>query len=157
MDVAALILWILTAAGGYVLLGTWLAKGGTGSAGSNFPSGLVFGHLLLATAGLLLWIVYVGTDRNGVGWLAFAALLIVALLGFTMFARWIPLHRGTSRHGATVGGTGTSSGTATAATATMTTAVAEPAERHFPVPVVVGHGLLAAATLVLVLLTMIGS
>jgi hypothetical protein len=43
------------------------------------------------------------------------------------------------------------------ATAPASTAVAEgPAERHFPVPIVAGHGLLAATTLVLVLLTMLG-
>ncbi|WP_438483751.1 DUF2231 domain-containing protein [Streptomyces sp. S186] len=32
----------------------------------------------------------------------------------------------------------------------------EPAERHFPVPVVAGHGLFAVATVVLVLLTALG-
>jgi hypothetical protein len=42
------------------------------------------------------------------------------------------------------------------ATSTTTTSVQAPAERHFPVPIVVGHGLLAATTLVLVLLTMLG-
>jgi hypothetical protein len=155
VDVAALILWILTAAGGYVLLATWLSKGGADSAGSNFPSALVFGHLLLATAGLLLWIIYVATSRTGVGWLAFAVLALVALLGFTMFARWLPNFRGAGRHGAGDSTAGTGSGTAGAPVATMTTAIAEPAERHFPVPVVAGHGLLAAATLVLVLLTML--
>jgi hypothetical protein len=31
-----------------------------------------------------------------------------------------------------------------------------PAERHFPAPVVAGHGLLAVATLLLVILTAVG-
>jgi hypothetical protein len=31
-----------------------------------------------------------------------------------------------------------------------------PAERHFPIPVVVGHGLLAVTTLILVLVTAMG-
>lgn len=64
MDVAALVLWILTAGGGFYLLGTWIAKGGgrPEGAGSNFPPALIFGHLLLAAAGLVLWIVYVAAD-----------------------------------------------------------------------------------------------
>jgi hypothetical protein len=36
------------------------------------------------------------------------------------------------------------------------TGEAAPAERHIPVPAVVGHGLLAVITLVLVLLTALG-
>lgn len=133
MDIAALILWILTAGGGFVLLGTWVAKGGTRSqpagAGSRFPPALIFGHFLLAAAGLVLWIVYVATDKNALAWIAFVLLAVVALMGFAMFARWLPSYR--------AAGTGGSTG---------------PAERHFPVPVVAGHGLLAATTLVLVLL-----
>lgn len=57
MDVAALILWILTAGGGFVLLAKWISKGGArrGGAGSRFPVPLIFGHFLLAAAGLVLW------------------------------------------------------------------------------------------------------
>lgn len=139
MDIAALIVWILTAGGGFVLLGTWVANGGTRSqpagAGSRFPPALIFGHFLLAAAGLVLWIVYVATDKNALAWVSFVLLVVVALMGFTMFARWLPTYRAA----------GTTSGT----TGSDTTG---PAERHFPVPVVAGHGLLAAATLVLVLL-----
>ena len=54
------------------------------------------------------------------------ALLPVAVLGFTMLARWLG-----SRRRATP-------------------------ESRFPVPVVIGHGLFAATTLVLVLLTALG-
>lgn len=145
MDVAALVLWLVTAGGGFVLLGTWLAKGGlrqqeTGT--SRFPPALIFGHFLLAAAGLVVWIVFLASDESsGLAWTAFVLLLPVALLGFTMLARW---WRGRSAplmaepHG-TLG------------------AAAEPvaAEQRFPVPVVVAHGLLAVVTLVLVLLTAI--
>ena len=75
MDVAALIAWLLTAAGGFVLLGTWIAKGGhrPDAAARAVPPALVFGHFLLAAAGLVLWIVYVAADSDGLTWVAFAS------------------------------------------------------------------------------------
>ena len=94
----------------------------------------------------MLWIVYVVNDSSGLAWTAFVLLAIVALLGFTMFARWLPIYR--SRQAAVSASpspTGTVVGTA-----------GGPAERHFPVPIVFGHGLLAATTLVLVLLSALG-
>lgn len=54
MDTAALIAWIVTAGGGFYLIGTWLAKGGIKQQRSNttrFSPGLVFGHPLLAATG----------------------------------------------------------------------------------------------------------
>ena len=93
MDVAALITWLITAVGGFILLGTWIAKGGHRrdvARPSRLPPGVVFGHFLLAAAGLVLWIIYVAADSGGVGWAAFAAVAVTALLGFTMFFRWLP-------------------------------------------------------------------
>jgi hypothetical protein len=142
VDIAALIVWIITAGGGFYLLGTWLAKGGArpqpAGAGSHFPPALIFGHFLLAAAGLVVWIIYVATDKRALAWAAFVIVLVVALLGFTMLARWIPTYRTT--RSAPVG-------------STAGTAAAGPAERHFPLAAVAGHGVLAATTLVLVLLT----
>jgi len=144
VDVAALILWILTAGGGFVLLGTWVAKGGArhqpAGAGSRFPPALILGHFLLAAAGLVLWIIYVATDTSALAWVAFVLLAVVALMGFTMFARWIPSYRA-----------------ARATTAAGAAADTGPAERHFPVSIVAAHGLLAATTLVLVLLAALSS
>ena len=134
MDVAALIAWLLTAAGGFVLLGTWIAKGGHRPGDgrpSRFPPGLVFGHFLVAAAGLVLWIVYLAADSDGLSWVAFAVVAVAALLGFGLLARWLPQVRGR-------------------AVPTGDTTVT--AEAQFPVPVVVVHGLLGATTLVLVLL-----
>jgi hypothetical protein len=150
VDVAALILWILTAGGGFVLLATWIAKGGArrDRAGSRFPVPLIFGHFLLAAVGLILWIVYVAADKDAVGWTAFVLLAIVALMGFTMLARWIPTFQAQRRALASVG--------AAAPAPDHAAETDGPAERHFPVPIVAGHGLLAATTLVLVLLTMVG-
>jgi hypothetical protein len=127
MAVAALITWLVTAAGGFLMLGRWIARGGhRPGSGSRLAPGLVFGHFGLAVLGLLVWIGYLATDRGLLAWLAFVLLLPVALLGFTMLARWLP-----ARHG-------------------------DHAESRFPVPVVAGHGLFAVATVLLVLLSALG-
>jgi hypothetical protein len=134
VDIAALIVWILTAGGGFYLLATWIGKGGVrpGATGtpSRFPPGLIFGHFGLAVVGLILWIVFVAGGSSAVAWISFVVLLAVATLGFTMLTRWVPTFRAT--HG-------------------QAAAVADgPPERHFPVPTVAAHGLLAATTLVIV-------
>jgi hypothetical protein len=138
MDIAALVAWVVTALGGFVLLARWIAHGGLRgqrTKTSRFPAPLVFGHFLLAAAGLVVWIVYLAADRAVLAWTAFGILAAVALLGFTMFARWIPVHR------AAVPGAAPES---------------TPPEGQLPVPVVVAHGFLGAATLVLVLLAALG-
>jgi hypothetical protein len=153
MDVAALIVWIITAAGGFYLLGTWITRGGArrGGSGSKFPPALIFGHFLLAAIGLVLWIVYVAADKKGIGWTAFGLLAVVALLGFTMFGRWLPTYRSTRR-----AATAAHAREATAPPASQATTATGPAERHFPVAIVLGHGVLAATTLVLVIVALVG-
>ncbi|MFF2204168.1 hypothetical protein [Streptomyces sp. NPDC058145] len=145
MDIAALITWVVTALGGFYMLGTWIQRGGlrqqrTGT--SRLPAPVVLGHFALAAIGLVVWIIYLVADRTVLAWTSFGLLLPVALLGFVMLARWLPVHRAAA--GAPPAATGP------AAEATV------PAERHFPVPVVLAHGLFAVATLVLVLLTALG-
>jgi hypothetical protein len=138
MEWAALIAWVLTAGGGFVLFSIWLARGGTRqqpAGGSRIRPPLIVSHFLLAAAGLVLWIVYVASDSDAAAWIAFAVLLAVAALGFTMFAIW-------SRQRRTAGG--------------AVASVDRPAEQHFPVAIVALHGLLGATTLVLVLLAAIG-
>jgi hypothetical protein len=133
---AALITWVLAAGGGFVLLSIWLARGGVREqrdAGNRIRTPQIMSHFLLAAAGLVLWIVYLVDGATALAWIAFAALLVVALLGFAMVAVWL---RRRSGGGATAPGA--------------------PAEQHFPLPVVGLHGALAAATLVLVLLTALG-
>jgi hypothetical protein len=149
MNVAALIAWIVTALGGFYLLATWVSRGGLrqGQSGvTRLHPSLVFGHFLLAAAGLIVWIVFLIAGSKPLAWVAFIILVPVALLGFTMFARWLGVVRARVPVAAPASG--------------PPSAVAEgglvPAERHLPVPVVVGHGLLAAATLVLVLLAALG-
>jgi manganese efflux pump family protein len=140
MKWAALITWVLTAGGGFVLLAIWLSRGGMrqqGEGGNRIRPPLIMSHFLLAAAGLVIWIIYVADDKDTLAWIAFAALLVVALLGFTMFAIWLQRRQGRG---------------AVAEAVTPNT----PAEQHFPVAIVGLHGLLAATTLVLVLLTAIG-
>ena len=94
MNIAALVAWILTAAGGFVMLAKWISHGGVRSPGtSRFPPGLIFSHFGLAAAGLVLWIIYLINDQDILAWVAFALLVIVALLGFTMLVRWLPGYR----------------------------------------------------------------
>lgn len=154
MEIAALVAWVLTAGGGFVLLARWIAAGGLrqqhGGA-TRFPAGLVFSHFVLAASGLVLWIIYLITDSDALAWIAVVLLVLVALLGFTMFARWLPSRRSATTAvgaGGTVG-RGGDAGPARASTD-------EPAERRLPVPVVAAHGVFAVTTLVLVLLSALG-
>jgi hypothetical protein len=139
MEWAALIAWVVTAAGGFVLLWIWLGRGGMQQGrepGTRIRPMLILSHFLLAATGLVIWIVFVVTDTDALAWVAFVLLLVVALLGFTMFAIWFQRRQQGTMRAAVDPGT--------------------PAEQHFPVSVVSLHGLLAATTLVLVFLTAIG-
>ncbi|PWI06907.1 hypothetical protein DIZ27_30350 [Streptomyces sp. NWU339] len=147
MDIAALITWVVTALGGFYMLGTWIRRGGIRqqqSGTSRLPAPVIFGHFALAAIGLVVWIVYVVAEKSALAWTSFGLLLPVALLGFVMLARWIPVHRDR-----------TTAGAPTAATVQGADGTV-PAERHFPVPVVLAHGLFAVVTLVLVLLAALG-
>jgi hypothetical protein len=149
MGIAALVLWILTAGGGFYLLAKWVAHGGhRRSSASRFPPALIFGHFLLAATGLVLWIVYLAVHNNPIGWAALIVLGVVALLGITMFAQWIPAYQ-RSRSTVAVGGG------ASAQTAGDNSGDTTP-EGSFPVAIVGAHGVLAVTTLILVVLTMVG-
>src|SRR3954468_3218540 len=144
MKWAALIAWVVTAGGGFVMLAIWLRNGGPSQQtqpGQRIRPPMIFGHFGLAAAGLVVWIIYVAADKKALAWVALAALVPVALLGFAMLAIWIQRRQGA----AAVATAGAPAGTGS-----------EPAEQSFPVPVVVLHGLLAVTTLVLVLLTAAG-
>src|ERR671931_481986 len=105
MKWAALITWVVTAGGGFVLLGLWLRGGGMSQAGRSgaIRPPLILTHFLLAASGLVLWIIYVASDSDALAWIAFALLLVVALLGFTMLAIWLQQRRAPTGVGATAG------------------------------------------------------
>ncbi|MFL5927885.1 MAG: hypothetical protein ACJ77E_13240 [Gaiellaceae bacterium] len=137
MDWAALITWVLTAGGGFVLLTIWLRNGGMEQRGSQrIRPAFILTHFALAATGLVLWIVYVATDSTTLAWIAFVLLLVVAVIGFAMFGIWLSQRRGR-------GGD-------------VAAANDRPAEQRFPTAVVGLHGLLAATTLVLVFLAAVG-
>ena len=135
MEWVALIAWVLTAGGGFILLSIWIARGGMQQQrepGQKIRPPLILSHFGLAATGLVLWIIYVASDSDALAWVAFAVLAVVAVLGWTMFAIWWQRRqRGQIDASA-------------------------PAEQHFPAPIVTLHGLLAVTTVVLVFLAAIG-
>jgi hypothetical protein len=137
MEWAALISWVLTAGGGFVLLAIWLGNGGMSQrAPGEIKPYLILSHFGLAAIGLVLWIIYVATDSDALAWIAFVMLLVVALLGFTMFAIWY------QRRNPSAG-------------VSPTPEAGAPAEQRFPVAIVGLHGLLAVVTVVLVFIATI--
>jgi hypothetical protein len=143
MSLAALLTYLVTATAGLYLLTIWLIEYDQEfqtAAATRLPVPVISAHALLAVTGLAVWGVYLLTDKSRLAWAAVLILLLVAVLGFTMAIRWIKVYR---THAAPAG---------RRAPARPTVATVPP-ERHFPVPVVIGHGVFAVATLTLVLLT----
>jgi uncharacterized membrane protein YhaH (DUF805 family) len=167
MDNAALVLWLLTAGGGLTMATIWLLRGGlrqrdevlelsyadvarvTDVAGdvpatrrSRLPVWMVSTHASLAVLGLFLWAFYVGhegEEGTGVGALpplVVTLLLVVASVGVLMVRRWRDDRRTLAAGGVPK--------------------AERPPEQRFPALVVAMHGLLAVATLALVLLTAVG-
>ena len=143
MEWAALIAWVVTAGGGFILLAIWLQRGGMRQSGPRrITPPLILSHFLLAAGGLVVWIIYLAADKDALAWIALAVLGVVAVLGWTMFFIWYAQrgrHATVEAHSASPGGV---------------PAVA--AEQHFPVAIVALHGLLAVTTVVLVLLAAAG-
>jgi len=99
MRVVALFTWFTTVFAGLYLLAVWLIEydiGTPGGAVSRLPKTVITGHVLLAASGLTAWIAYLIVNRAMLAWIALAALLAVALLGFTMLGRWIMVRRAIS-------------------------------------------------------------
>jgi hypothetical protein len=134
MAVAALGTWILTAGWGVYLLSRWLPRGVSGGRWALLPGRLIYGHVLLATVGLGTWIYYVHTENYRAGWASVLALSIVAALGYVRFVQWLPKY---GQHAAREQVPGS------------------PAARDFPYGAVLLHGMWAAVTLVLVLVTVL--
>jgi hypothetical protein len=132
VEIAALVAWILAGVAGIHLLSSWLETGGLrrqATKVTRYPSALVVGHPLIAGVGLVAWVLYVATTCEAYAWCAFATLVVVALMGFAMFTRWLVGQRG-GRH-------------------------ARGREQVFPSLAIAVHGVVAFATFVLVLLTAI--
>ncbi|MET9336244.1 hypothetical protein ACWENQ_12555 [Nonomuraea sp. NPDC004354] len=127
MGVVTVASWVLNALIGGYLLYLWLSGGGLRQQATKvtrFPVALIFSHPVLACSALACWVGYLVTGQRALAWLAFAVLSVAALLGFTMFTRWL----GAGRH-------------------------ARGAEQRFPLLAVLAHGVVGVTTFVLVLLS----
>jgi hypothetical protein len=143
MSLAALLTWIITAGAGLYLLTIWLIEYDgefQSAAATRLPVPVISAHALLAVAGLVVWGVYLITDTPRLALAAAATLVVVAALGLTMAVRWLAVYR--AHDSAAVRG--------------QRAGITVPPERNFPLPVVIGHGLFAVATLILVVVTAIG-
>jgi hypothetical protein len=145
MAVAALITWLLTAGVGLYLLAIWLIeydRDFQASKATRLPIPVISTHALLAVGGMVVWVAYLLVDDDALAWAAAFILIGVAALGMTMAVRWF-------QAGRAAGALSIRGNRAAPARDAV------PPERNFPVPVVIGHGVLAVATVILVVLTAI--
>ena len=166
MSLAALFSWLITVSGGLYLLVIWLIEYDhefQSGAATRLPVPVISTHALLAVTGLGLWGYYLFSDSTRLAWAAVAILAVVAVLGLLMAARWVVVYRTHRAPRVAVAATGMHSGAVSlfnpAATERFgagrdaSPQVGGPPERHFPLPVVIGHGIFATVTIVLVVLT----
>jgi hypothetical protein len=139
MNIAALFAWLLTVAGGLILLMIWIIEYDSefqSTAATRLPVPVISAHALLALGGLTVWFSYILIDQDRLAWISVAILGVVAALGVTMAARWVPVQRTYAKPGPS-----------------LASRRAVPPERNFPVPVVIAHGLLGFTTIILVVYT----
>jgi hypothetical protein len=157
MRFVALIVWFITALWGLYMLAVWLIENDAtrqGTAASRLPVPVILAHVTFAVTGLGVWVAYLLVDRPALAWTAVGILVAIALLGLSMFARWIPVYRMAGDEvsvpvGATVPGVpGAAPG--------MPSLREQPAEGSFPLLIVLAHGVFAVSTVVLVVLTALG-
>jgi hypothetical protein len=144
MGVAALISWFVTAFVGLYLLAVWLIENDVtqqGAARSRLPGPVILGHVLLALTGLVFWVIHLLFGAASWGWASVGVLVGIATLGLTMFTRWIPVHAAYVAAESTQG---------------RSAEFDFPAERAFPLSVVIIHGVLAVTTVTVVVLAMLG-
>jgi hypothetical protein len=149
LSLAALAAWIVTAVAGSYLLAGWLADGSLRrrfARATGLPPVIIISHVALAVAGLAAWIAFVAADVPVLAWIAVGLIVPVAGLGMATLVAALP-------EPAASGGPA-SPGPAPAARIAVTAA---PGHRQMPVTVIAVHGVLATATILLVLLAAIGA
>jgi len=138
LGLAALIAWIVTAAAGSYLLAGWLTAGGLRR--RRPTAGLVpvtvLSHFGFAVAGLGLWIAFVITGTRVLAWVGVGLIVLIAGLGMGALSAALPEP---GRNGVQPQADRRSSKAGT------------------PVAVIAVHGMLATATILLVLLAAIGA
>jgi manganese efflux pump family protein len=179
VDLAALAAWAVTAAAGTWLLAGWIAQGGlrrgyTRVAG--VPRAVIVGHFTLALTGLGIWIGFLATSVAALAWAAVAVVLSVAGLGMATLAGGLPEQRrpgdglpeqrrpgdgllepqpATTANPALAGAVAGATLRNAESAPERTAAIAVPAGK--PLAVIVLHGALASATILLVVLAAIGA
>jgi manganese efflux pump family protein len=156
MSLLALFIWIGTAAGGFFLLSVWLIeydKDLQPAYRSRLSVPLILAHALPAGGGIVAWGAYLIFGWAWLAWLAVTVLVIAVTVGLLMATRWLSVYRvkraqmryARARRGST------------AEFAALLAADEGPAERHFPLVLVLGHGALAATTVTLVVIVALKS
>jgi hypothetical protein len=146
---AALAAWLAAAlAGGYLLTGGRRPRlrqlRGLGIAG---------GHAGVATAGLCLWVAFMATGALALGWIDAVLTWVIAGLGMATLLGWLSTDATDPAEPAEPPGPVPAPAIATAGGPAVATSVSARA----PVLVIALHGTLAATTIVLVLLAVIGT
>jgi manganese efflux pump family protein len=148
LGLAALTAWFVTAAVGSYLLADWLATGGRRRrrpAASLVPI-TVFSHFGLAVTGLGLWIAFVITGTRALAWLGVGLIVLIAGLGMGALSAALSEPVRSARP----------AGPGPAALG-QPQADPRPPKAAMPVVVIAVHGMLATATILLVLLAAIAA
>jgi hypothetical protein len=161
MRFVALIVWFVTALWGLYMLAVWLIENDAtrqGNAASRLPLPVILAHVTFAVTGLIVWVAYLLVDRPVLAWIAVGILVAIALLGLSMFARWIPVYRMADDELSVPVGvmSGGAPGAAPGGLAGIGSLRELPAEGSFPLLIVLAHGVFAVSTVVLVVLTALG-
>lgn len=93
LAVAAAIAWVLTASIGLYMLRTWITRGGLRrqrATGVGVPPALVFSHAGAAVTGLLIWVGFVKTEWDPLGWLGVGLVTTAIGLGVCTVTLWTP-------------------------------------------------------------------
>jgi hypothetical protein len=165
MGIVALIAGLATAGAGLYLLAIWLIEYDRDyqtSAATRLPIPVISTHALMALSSLVVWAAYLLYDADELAWVTLALLAGVAVLGLTMAYRWLGVYRSTTAAMAASaaqglpamqaydGGPGASGGRPRPG---AQLGMVMPPERHFPVSVVIIHGVFAVTTVTIMLLT----
>ena len=141
MTALASLTWAATVVAGLVLLVIWLMEYDReyqSAAATRLPVPVISTHALLGVGGLVLWLLYLVADQDRLAWATIGDLGVVAVLGLVMAVRWIGVYRDYA-----------------APDSSTSRVITVPPERHFPRPVIVVHGILAVATVCLVVFTVL--
>jgi hypothetical protein len=158
IGLAALVAWLLTAGSGGVLLAKWRAQARRRAlAGlARASPAVALSHAGLAIGGLTCWLSYLVSGQPAFAWLALCVLLLVAGLGIATLMQAIadpdPDVGAAVSHGPALNARTEPAGSIRAVATAMTTRPARTRSGRPPVVIIVTHGVLATATLLLALL-----